>query len=156
MFEKVLFPTDFSGYAQKTFECIGEIPGVKEVVLQHVVDAAYLSKIELDGIEEIVLVHVVDRGETQEEIEANVQEAKKKLEDTAAELGRAGTKVKVHLRAGSPPDEITSVAEEENISLIAMSTRGRGVFRELLLGGTARDVVRHAKRPDLAVRAKGV
>ena len=44
MFEKVLFPTDFSGYAQKTFECIGEIPGVKEVVLQHVVDAVYLSK----------------------------------------------------------------------------------------------------------------
>ncbi len=47
MFEKVLFPTDFSGYAQKTFECIGEIPGVKEVVLQHVVDAAYLSKREM-------------------------------------------------------------------------------------------------------------
>ncbi|MCZ7397555.1 MAG: hypothetical protein O8C59_03475, partial [Candidatus Methanoperedens sp.] len=44
MFEKVLFPTDFSGYAQKTLECICEIPGVKEVVLQHVVDAAYLSK----------------------------------------------------------------------------------------------------------------
>jgi nucleotide-binding universal stress UspA family protein len=36
----------------------------------------------------------------------------------------------------------------------AMSTRGMGVFRELLLGGTARDVVRHAKRPVLAVRAK--
>jgi len=288
MFEKVLFPTDFSGYAQKTFECIGEIPGVKEVVLQHVVDAAYLSKkgqaldpyienarifleeekerleslglkarakvdviaegdvsgailetankeqvslvvmgahgkslIEgillgsvatnilrfskahvlimryksaerledekfekfyprifskvlfptdfsepagealsfvksLEGIEEIVLVHVVDRGETQEEINANVQEAKKKLEDTAAELSRAGMKVKVHVSVGSPPDEINSVTEEENISLIAMSTRGRGVFRELLLGGTARDVVRHAKRPVLAVRAKGV
>ena len=65
-------------------------------------------------------------------------------------------KVKVHVRAGSPTDEINSVAGEENISLIAMSTRGRGVFRELLLGGTARDVVRHAKRPVLAVRAKGV
>ena len=286
MFEKVLFPTDFSGYAQKTFECIDEIPGVKEVVLQHVVDAAYLSKrgqaldpyienarifleeekkrleslglkarakvdvieegdvssailetankekvslvvigahgkslIEgillgsvatnilrfgkahvlimryksaerlegekfekfcprifskvlfptdfsepagdalsfvknLEGIEEMVLVHVVDRGETQEEIKVNVQEAKKKLLDTAAELSRAGMKVKVHVSVGSPPDEIASVAEEENVSLITMSTRGRGVFRELLLGGTARDVVRHAKRPVLAVRAK--
>lgn len=30
----------------------------------------------------------------------------------------------------------------------AMSTRGMGVFRELLLGGTARDVVRHTKRKD--------
>lgn len=286
MFEKILFPTDFSEYAQKTFDCIGEIPGIKEVVLLHVVDATHPSKrgwthgphienarirleeqkerldslgleakakvvvitegdvsrailetantekvslvimgahgkslIEgillgsvatnilrfgkahilimryklaerlegerfeklcprifskvlfptdfsepagdalsfvkaLEGVEEVVLVHVVDRGETQEEINANVQDAKKKLEDTAAELGRAGMKVKVHVRVGSPPDEITSVAEEENVSLITMSTRGMGVFRELLLGGTARDVVRHAKRPVLAVRAK--
>ena len=282
MFEKVLFPTDFSEYAEKTLDCIGEILGTKEVVLLHVVDATHPSKrglaqgphienarirleeqkkrldnlglkvkakldvimegdvagailetankekvslvimgahgkslIEsillgsvatnvlrygkahvlimrfkmegekfekfrprifskvlfptdfsepareallivknLEGIEEIVLVHVVDRGETQEEIDANVRESKKKLEDTAAELGRAGLKMKVHLHVGSPPDEINSVAEGENVSLIAMSTRGMGVFRELLLGGTARDVVRHTKRPVLAVRAK--
>ncbi len=101
-----------------------------------------------------MLVHVVDRGETQEEIDANVREAEKKLEDTAAEFGRPGLKMKVHVRVGNPPDEINSVAEGENVSLIAMSTRGMGVFRELLLGGTARDVVRHAKRPVLAVRAK--
>ena len=63
-------------------------------------------------------------------------------------------KVKVHVHAGNPPDEINSVAEEEDISLIALSTRGRGMFRELLLGGTARDVVRNAKRPVLAVRAR--
>ncbi len=282
MFEKVLFPTDFSEYAEKTLDCIGEIPGTKEVVLLHVVDATHPSKrglaegphienarirleeqkkrlenlgfkakaklnvitegdvsgailetankeevslvvmgahgkslIEgillgsvatnvlrygnahvlimrfklegdkfekfrplifskvlfptdfsepageallflknLEGIEEVVLVHVVDRGETQEEIDANVRESEKNLEDTAAEFGRAGLKMKVHVRVGSPPDEINSVAEVENVSLIAMSTRGMGVFRELLLGGTARDVVRHARRPVLAVRAK--
>lgn len=117
IFSKVLFPTDFSEPARE----------------------ALLIVKNLEGIEEIVLVHVVDRGETQEEIDANVRESKKKLEDTAAELCRAGLKMKVHLRVGSPPDEINSVAEGENVSLIAMSTRGMGVFRELLLGGTARD-----------------
>ncbi len=54
---------------------------------------------------------------------------------------------------GAHPTDF-SEPEGENVSLIAMSTRGMGVFRELLLGGTARDVVRHAKRPVLAVRAK--
>ncbi|MFZ2412297.1 MAG: universal stress protein, partial [Candidatus Methanoperedens sp.] len=44
MFEKVLFPTDFSEYAQKTLECIGEIPGIKELMLLHVVDATHPSK----------------------------------------------------------------------------------------------------------------
>jgi len=91
IFSKVLFPTDFSEPARE----------------------ALLIVKNLEGIEEIVLVHVVDRGETQEEIDANVRESKKKLEDTAAELGRAGLKMKVHLRVGSPPDEINSVAEGE-------------------------------------------
>jgi nucleotide-binding universal stress UspA family protein len=44
MFEKVLFPTDFSEYAEKTLDCISEIPGTKEVVLLHVVDATHPSK----------------------------------------------------------------------------------------------------------------
>ncbi|MDJ1423218.1 MAG: universal stress protein [Candidatus Methanoperedens sp.] len=288
MFENILFPTDFSEYAQKTLECIGEIPGVKEAVLLHVVDVAHLSKrgvaqepyienarvrldeqkkqleslglkvktkvdvitegdashavlenvnkekvslvvmgahgkslIEgillgsvatnvlrygnthvlimryklaewlgtkkfekfcsrifskvllptdfsepamealslvknLEGIEEAVLVHVVDRGETQEEIEANVQEAKKKLEDIKEDLSKAGLRVKAHICVGSPPDKIISVAEEEDVSLIIMSTLGKGVFRELLLGSTARDVVRQTERSVLAVRAKRV
>ncbi len=44
MFEKILFPADFSEYAQKTLECIGEIPGIKELMLLHVVDATHPSK----------------------------------------------------------------------------------------------------------------
>ena len=285
MFEKVLIPTDFSEYAQKTLECVGDIPGVKEVVLLHVVDADYLSKrglaqepylqnvrirleeqkkqladsglkvrvkvdvtsggdvsyailetvnkekanlivmgahgkslIEgillgsvatnvlrygktnvlimrytlgdwlggkklekfcpmifskvllptdfsepametlsfvenLKGIEEAVLVHVVDKGETQEEIDASVNEAKKRLEDIREELSKSGVNVVVHVRVGNPSENIISIAEEENVSLIIMSTLGRGMFRELLLGGTARDVFRQTNRPVLAVRA---
>jgi nucleotide-binding universal stress UspA family protein len=98
-------------------------------VLRHGKAHVLIMRFKLEGIEEVVVVHVVDRGETQEEIDANVRESKKKLEDITAELGRAGLKMKVHVRVGSPPDEINSVAERENVSLIAMSTRGMGVFR---------------------------
>lgn len=41
---------------------------------------------------------------------------------------------------GAHPTDF-SEPEGENVSLIAMSTRGMGVFRELLLGGTARQSV---------------
>ena len=44
MFEKVLFPTDFSEYAKKTLNCIGEIAGTKEAVLLHLVNAMHPSK----------------------------------------------------------------------------------------------------------------
>ncbi len=286
MFEKILFPTDFSEYAQKTLECIGEIPGIKELMLLHVVDATHPSKhgwthgphienakilmeekkkylesiglkvkVKVDvitegevyreilenadkekvslivmgargksqikdillgsvstnvvrhakthllimryklveelesvkhekfcpmifskvllptdfsepageaislvkdikGIEELVLLNVVNRGETEEEIEENVKEAKKKLGDLKKELGEAGFKVKDHVRVGNPPEEIISTGEDEDVSLIAMSTHGKGWFRELLVGSTTCSVVRRANRPVLVVRAK--
>ena len=286
MFEKVLFPTDFSEYAQKTLECIGDIPGVKEVLLLHVVDTAHLSKKglvqdlyiqdamihlneqkkhleniglkvkvkievitggdvshaiieilnkekttlvvmgahgksliegillgsvatdvlrygnshvlimrhkfgerhgdkkyeklspnvfsnvllpvdfsepametislvkDLKGVGKVVLVHVVDKGETQEEIDTCIKEAKKRLEDIAKDFRSEGIKVKIHALAGSPSESIISLAEEENVSIIIISTLGKGMFRELLLGGTARDVVRRTNRSVLAVRAR--
>jgi len=284
MFERVLFPTDFSEYAQKTLECIGDIPGVKEVVLLHVVDTAHLSKKglvqdlyiqdarlyldeqkkqleniglkvkvkievitggdvshaiieilniekttlvvmgahgksliegillgsvatdvlrygnshvliirhkfgqrhgakkyekfpdvfskvllpvdfsepametislvkDLKGVKKAILVHVVDKGETQAEIDANIKEAKKSLEDIAKDFKSESINVKIHVLAGSPSESIISLAEEENVSLIIISTLGKGMFRELLLGGTARDVVRRTNRSVLAVRA---
>ncbi|PWB49393.1 MAG: universal stress protein [Candidatus Methanoperedenaceae archaeon] len=286
MFEKVLFPTDFSEYAQKTLECIGEIPGIKELVLLHIVDATHPSKHgwthgphientkilmdekkeyldslglkvitkvdvitegevyreilrtaenekvslivmgargksqikdlllggvstkvvrhaktnllimryklveDLEGvkhekfcpmifskvliptdfsefavetisfvknikdIKEIDLLNVVSKGETEEEIEENVNEAKKSLDDIKGDLGRAGFMVKDHVRVGNIPEEIISTAEDEDISLIAISPHGKGWFKELLVGSTTCAVVRRANRPVLVVRAK--
>ena len=49
MFEKVLIPTDFSRYSRKIIECIAEIPGTKEVVLLHVLDASNPMFLEKSG-----------------------------------------------------------------------------------------------------------
>ncbi|MFA4957076.1 MAG: universal stress protein [Candidatus Methanoperedens sp.] len=286
MFEKVLFPTDFSEYAQNTLECIGEIPGIKELMLLHVVDATHPSKHgwthgphientkilmdekkeyleslglkvktkvdvitegevyreilrtaenenvslivmgargkshikdlllggvstkvvrhaktnllimryklveDLEGvkhekfcpmifskvliptdfsefagdtisfvkkikdIKEIELLNVVSKGETEDEIEENVNDAKNRLDDIKEELGRAGFIVKDHVRVGNIPEEIISTAEDEDVSLIAMSPHGKGWFKELLVGSTSCAVVRRANRPVLVVRAK--
>jgi len=286
MFEKVLFPTDFSEYSQKTLECIGDIPGIKELMLLHVVDATHPSKhgwthgphienakilmeekkeyleslglkvkVKVDvitegevyreilenaekeevslivmgargkspikdlllgststnvvrraktnllimryklaeglegnkyekfcplifskvllptdfsepagqaistikdikGIEDLVLLNVVSKGETEEEIEENVNEANKKLDDIKEKLGETGFNVKCHVRVGNPIEEIISTAKDDDVSLIAMSTHGKGWLRELLVGSTTCAVVRRANRPVLVVRAK--
>ena len=286
MFEKVLFPTDFSEYAQKTLECIGEIPEVKEVVLLHIVDATHpskrgwthgphienarilmeekkmflenlglnvktkvdvitegdvsseiletadkekvslivmgargrgliqglllgsvstnvlrhaktdvlimrhklaeglegktfekfcpmiLSKVlyptdfsesslealafvkDFKGIGELVLMHVVSKGETHEEIEAYVKEAKMKLEDIGKDINKASIKGKTRVHVGSPIEEVISMAEEEDASLVAMSSHGKSWFKELLVGSTTCAVARRAKRPVLVMRTK--
>jgi nucleotide-binding universal stress UspA family protein len=132
LFSKVLYPTDFSEPAAEALSFVKS----------------------LEGIEDVVLMHVVTKGETEEEIKANVEEAKKKLESIKKELSNAGFNVKDHVRVGSPVEEICSIAEEEDVSLIAMSSHGNSWFKELLLGDTTYDVVKTTKRPVLVVRAK--
>ncbi len=132
IFSKVLYPTDFSEPAMEALSFVKD----------------------LKGIEEIGLVHVVTKGETEEEIEANIKEAKKKLEDIKDELSGGDFIVKDYVRVGSPAEEICSVAEDEDASLIAMSSHGKGWFEELLLGDTTFDVIKKTKRPVLVVRAK--
>ncbi len=132
IFSKVLLPTDFSEPAEKTISFMTEIKDIKEMVL----------------------LNVVSKGETEEEIEENVNEAKSKLGDIREVLSKAGFNVKDHVRVGNPPEEIISTAEDEDVSLIAISPHGKGWFRELLVGSTTCAVVRRANRPVLVVRAK--
>jgi hypothetical protein len=37
MFKKVLFPTDFSEPAKSELDCITSIPGIREIILFHVI-----------------------------------------------------------------------------------------------------------------------
>ena len=131
IFSKVVYPTDFSELAEKALSLLKE----------------------LDGINEIELVHVVTKGETEEEIESSIQEAKKKLDPIKADLSSIGLHIKEHVRVGRPAEEICLVVEDEDASLIIMSSHGKGWIKELLLGDTAFEVVKNTKRPVLVVRA---
>ena len=52
MFEKVLIATDFSKHAKKVIECIGEMPGLKEVLLLNVISRDPLARV-WDPVSEI-------------------------------------------------------------------------------------------------------
>ena len=43
MFEKVLLPTDFSADSQRVLGYVKNIPGVRDIILLHVVDATRQS-----------------------------------------------------------------------------------------------------------------
>jgi nucleotide-binding universal stress UspA family protein len=130
LFSTVLVPTDFSPPAGSAFAFVKTIPEIKE----------------------IVLLHVVTRAESQEEIEAGVQEAQMKLEEMKHVLEPSGISVTVHVRVGDPTEMILSVADEDDIPLIAMSASGRDWIHNLLIGSTAFTVVRRAQRPVLVIR----
>jgi nucleotide-binding universal stress UspA family protein len=131
IFLRVLFPTDFSEPAEKALSFIKE----------------------LEGLGEVHVLNVVTKGETQEEVESNVNEATKKLERIKSDLAGAGLSVKIHIRLGRPTDEILSIAEGEDISLILMSSHGKGFLTGLIVGSTTLGVAIHTNKPLMVIRA---
>lgn len=130
IFSKVLFPTDFSQPA--------------EVAL------SFLKSIQ--GIGELVLLNVVSTGETDEEIEENQAAANKKIEDITRDLEKSGIKVTPKVLVGHPVETIRTVAEEENVSLIAMSSQGAIAIKKGRIGSTAYDVANSVDKPVLILR----
>jgi nucleotide-binding universal stress UspA family protein len=130
VFAKVLFPTDFSQPA----------------------DAALSFLKGISGIGELVLLSVVSTGETQAEIDANVAEATKKANEVAQEIAKGGMKVTSKVVVGNPVEQIRSMAEKEDVSLIAMSSQGSAAIKKGHIGSTAYDVANSANRPVLILR----
>ena len=127
---RVLCPIDFSPFSDSAI--------------------ALLSRTK--GVGGVILLHVVSHGETEAEIENAVQKAKGKIEAIRYSLATQGIDVRAFVRTGNPTFEITKISDEEEVSVIWMSSHGKGWFRELLLGSTAYTVAMNAKRPVIIIR----
>jgi nucleotide-binding universal stress UspA family protein len=130
LFSSVLVPTDFS-------EPAGDVISVLKT---------------LEGIKKVILLNVVSRAESDDEISERVSDAQARLVALQKDLAAAGIVVNHHIRVGDPTEMILSVAQDDNVSLIAMNAHGTDRLRTLLLGSTTFTVVRRTKKPVLIVR----
>ena len=139
MFEKVLIPTDFSKHANKVIECAGEIPGVKEIVLLNVISRSVITRV-WDPV-------------------AEIKEVEKKLIDDKKIIAVPGIDVKVRavsVLEGEVASAIQKIAEEENVSLVAMGARGKSRIESVLLGSVSRGVLRFGNTHLLVMRYKAL
>jgi nucleotide-binding universal stress UspA family protein len=76
--------------------------------------------------------------------------AREELESVAADLRGQGTQTEVVLkRVNQPAAAILKFADEEQVDVVAMTTRGRGGVARLVLGSVADKVIRGADVPVL-------
>ena len=137
MFEKVLVPTDFSSHAKKVVECIGQIPGIKQVVLLSVISRSVITRV-WDPVAEL------------KEVEARLMEEKKLIDAPGVEV-----KVRaVSVLEGEIANAVQRVAEEENVSLVAMGARGKSRIQSVLLGSVSRNALRFGDTHLLIMRYK--
>ena len=66
--------------------------------------------------------------------------------------GDGFTTDEIIVERGNPVEEIIKSAEERNCDLVVMGTHGQGTLADVMLGSTARRVIRRSKMPVLVVR----
>jgi len=144
MFDKILYPTDFSEVAIKALD--------------------YIKRIKASGVEEVIVLHVIDErgsdavqrflGEREfNALQHNKQEeTKKMLKVVEKELTESGLKVKLLFKTGMPVQEILKVEEEENVSAIVIGSHGWSNLQEIFLGSVSEKVIRRSKQPVLVVK----
>jgi nucleotide-binding universal stress UspA family protein len=143
MFEKILYPTDFSDVAKKALPYIVGLKGAgtKEVIILYIIDER--------GIDSLHNSSVIDALAVEKEWE---ERAIKEISSLDDELRKQGFIVKTQIDKGIPFREILRVAEEENVSAIIMGSHGKSDIVEMLLGSVTDTVVRKAQKPVLIVR----
>ncbi|NJE08117.1 universal stress protein [Thermococcus sp. M39] len=133
MFEKILFPTDFS-----------------EVSLHALRNC--VPKFFKLGVKKLYLVHVVDITATDIEALELMKIDAEQLDNLANELRERGVEVEPIVKLGIPSLEIAEIAKEKDVDLIISPSKGENILRQMFLGSTASNLVRAAKKPVLLIR----
>jgi nucleotide-binding universal stress UspA family protein len=143
MFEKILYPTDFSDVSKKALDYLVQLKdaGTKEIIVLHVIDERGMDAISRYGAGSAATVI--------REITKEAEEEGKKIEK---KLIQSGLIVKIRIETGVPLKEILKVEGEEKVSAIVIGSHGKTNLEEMFLGSVSEKVIRQSKNPVLIVK----
>ncbi len=138
MYKHILVPVDVTK-ADKT-------------ILQHIRKLAKFTDAK------ITFLHVADGFAARYKRQLNLVESEEIIKDRAyleklaSDFQKDGFKANFHLAAGDPVKEILKYADKEVCDLIAMSTHGHGIIKDIILGTVAESVRHRTNIPVLLLR----
>lgn len=143
MFEKILFPTDFSDYSEQALKYVIQLKkaGTKEVVVLHVIDK--------NAIRVFSKLYWEEFSVTDLKLREKAQIALKPIEE---ELKGHGFRVKILVAEGIPFTEILRAELEEDITATVIGAHGASNIEEMLLGSVSEKVIKKAKKPVLVIK----
>ncbi len=139
--QKILCPVDFSAPSRNALRYANEFAKAMnaKITVMHVIQP---QPIAADVNVPYVPLEI--------ELEKN---AKEDLARIVKEEVQEGVLVEQVMAFGLPSDCVIAQAQKENVDLIILGTHGRTGISRLLMGSTAENVIRHAARPVLVVKA---
>lgn len=142
MIRRVLVATDFSSNADYTLGCIGQIPGMEEILLVHVISGAPAGT-----------------GFFQNHQPSPREQAQNALEEKRQYLEQmTGVQVRqkvLEAKDGDIAGAILRSAYAENVSLIVMGGRGKGLLAGYILGSVSEGVIQRSNTDVLIIHFRG-
>ena len=140
---RVLVPLDGSDLALAAPEALLKLErlGDLDFLLLEVIAAGLIDEPSVQGFDASVLPQI---ARAQEETEHRLNAVANHMQEAGAKA--VGVRV---VQAADAASAINRIAREDNVDLIAMSTRGRGGLKRLVLGSVAEGVVRRSNVPVL-------
>src|SRR5665647_1715974 len=129
IFSRVLCPTNFSEFSEKTVALVSTIKGMGE----------------------IILLHVVQKGEEKGDHTLALTTAEQRIHAVCDRLSAQGINARTIVVTGKPVIEITRVAQAEDVSLIWMRSAAQGCLHDFFFGSMVHDVVMNATRPVIVI-----
>ncbi|UCE39206.1 MAG: universal stress protein [Thermoplasmata archaeon] len=151
-YQKILIPTDGSedaNYAALRGLSLAKLIGAKVTALHVLEHPHYLGEVLAVGDMIPVEPPEMKESDMYKGLERIGQEAVDFIKEEGEKLG---VEVETKIIEGHAADQISKLSEKYD--LIVLSALGRSCMTDLLLGGVADKVARHAKCPVLLVRKK--
>ncbi len=145
MFERILFPTDFSDVSIDALRnCIPKLfeMGAKKLFVVHVIEVVPEDPDVLDKVE----------FEARKKLDEVVEELKDMGIDAEGSLGIGPVTPAIAHEARCPSIEVVDKAACEMVDLVVIPSKGKNIRRRMQLGSTARNVIRKSTIPVLVLR----
>jgi nucleotide-binding universal stress UspA family protein len=140
--KKILIATDGSPPSTEALELGLELALEEsaQAIVVHVVPSIDSTPVGSYGFAHGAMIHELTR-EDRAPLEAALELAEEK-----------GVPVKIEMLRGTTVSQIVAYAEEQDVDLIVIGSRGHGAITTALLGSVSLGVLRHTQRPVLVVR----
>jgi nucleotide-binding universal stress UspA family protein len=145
---RILAPTDLSELSAGALQYAIRLG----LTLEAEVVVLHVYEVFLDPPEGAMDLHMISK----EEVRGWRDDIKHQFDEYLDRLAAIPDNVVRELRSSQDPwREITAVAEELSVDLLVISTHHRSALEQLLQGGDAQKIVRHAPCPVLIIHGTG-
>ncbi|MGM0945425.1 MAG: universal stress protein [Bacteroidota bacterium] len=133
---KILIPLDFSENSEKALQ--------------------FALNLNKDQNHQLILVHVVEiiydfASQAAMALDSMYKDSEKMMKELQSKYSTDQIKIKTHVKDGTPSITLAKLAEEEDVDMIVMGTKGASGMRKVIVGSTAANLIKESSVPVLLV-----